>query len=194
MFSKKQPFLPDEKILTLYQDREEAAIRETDRKYRAYLYTVAFQILKNPEESEECLSDTYLRTWNAIPPAKPQNLLAFLAKITRRLALDHYDKKHSKKRIPSEICDPLADMEAFLYDPVTVEETWELQEIRRILHAYLENTTKRKLYIFVKRYYFMTPIAAIAKALSCSESTVNKEIAAIKKQLKEKLEKEGYTV
>jgi len=183
--------LADDAILRLYQERKEEAIDETDRKYRRYLLTVANRILGSDEESEECLSDTYLRAWNAIPPAEPRHFLAFLAKITRNLALDRRERKAVQKRIPQELCASLADCEHFLPDQMTIEEQVEAKEIARVIDAYLDGTTERRVYLFIGRYYFMTPIASLAKALVCSESTVNKELAAIRRELKERLLQEG---
>jgi hypothetical protein len=101
----KQPTaaLPsDERIIELYWNRDEAAITETDRKYRSYLHTVAWNIVKDEQDCEECLNDTYLKTWNSIPPQRPSCLKAFLTKITRSIAIDRYRRERRQKRVPSE--------------------------------------------------------------------------------------------
>lgn len=93
-------YLKDEQIIELYWAREERAISETDRKYRKYLYTVAYNILHSDPDCEECLNDTYLGTWNAIPPHRPNFFQAFLSKIMRNTAVVHYKKNHTQSRIP----------------------------------------------------------------------------------------------
>ena len=88
----------DQEIVRLYFDRNQQAISETGRKYGSYCYTIAWNILYNREDSEECVNDTYMDTWNAIPPARPLSLKAFVGKITRNNALNRYEKAHAGKR------------------------------------------------------------------------------------------------
>ena len=98
MGKKKREFvLSDEQIIDLYFAREERAIAETDKKYCQYLHTVAYSILSNEQDAEECLQDTYIKTWNTIPPERPSIFRAFLAKITRNLSLDRYERDHRKQ-------------------------------------------------------------------------------------------------
>ncbi|MBQ5837264.1 MAG: hypothetical protein IIW39_01200, partial [Clostridia bacterium] len=112
--------LSDEAIIKLYFDRDETAINETDRKYRQYLFSVAYNVLCNDEDCDECLNDTYYRTWNAIPPTVPTVLKLFLAKITRNLAFDRYESAKRSKRIPTGMSDPFDDFEGFIPDQRTV--------------------------------------------------------------------------
>ena len=191
---KHQTQLSDEAIIELFWRREESAIPETDRKYGTYLYAIAFNILKNREDCEECLNDTYLKTWNAIPPTRPSILRAFLAKIMRGTAFDRYDEATRQKRIPPELCDPLADdFENFLTD-TDLQREMESREIGRIISSYLDSVSDKKLYIFMSRYFFVMPLEEIAKKVGCSLSTVNKTLASMKKELKKRLEKEGIEV
>ena len=185
--------LTDGQIIELYNMRDERAISATDRKYRSYLYTIAFNILSSNEDSEECLNDTYLKVWNSIPPAMPRVLKAFLSKITRNTALDKYDEQTAKKRVPLSACEELSELEGFIGDNAMPSEI-EAREIARIVSDFLDSLSDTDFYIFMSRYYFARPIGEIASLLCCSESTVNKEIAAIKRELKEKLMKEGYTL
>ena len=186
--------LDDGQILEMYFARHESAIKETDKKYGRYLYAIAYNILKNREDSEECVNDVYMKAWRAIPPEKPRIFRAFLVKILRGVALDRRAAARSQKRIPSDKTDPLSDFEGVLSDCSTPDEEAEAREIGRMLSAYLRVATDRKMYIFMSRYYFFTPIAQIARKLGCSESTVHKEIASIKRELREKLEKEGIEI
>ena len=191
---KHQTQLSDEAIIELFWRREESAIPETDRKYGTYLYAIAFNILKNREDCEECLNDTYLKTWNAIPPTRPSILRAFLAKIMRGTAFDRYDEANRQKRIPPELCDPLADGLEVLLSDTDLHREVESREIGRIISSYLDSVSDKKLYIFMSRYFFMMPLEEIAKKVGCSISTVNKTLASMKKELKKRLEKEGIEV
>lgn len=183
--------LSDEKIVDMYWNRNESAIAETDRKYRNYLYTIAYHILFNPEDSDECLNDTYLKTWNAIPPATPKLFKAFLARIIRNTAIDRYDAEKRQKRIPPELCDSLADFEGFLSDDRCMDDILEAQAIGRIITEYLDSVSARKQYIFMSRYYFMIPTIQIAEKLSISQSAVQKVLANMKQALGIRLQKGG---
>ena len=184
--------MSDERIVELYWQRDERAIQETDRKYQHFLLTVAHNILRDAQDCEECLNDTYLGAWNAIPPARPKVLQAFLATIMRRTAIDRYKAGKRQKRIDSELTVALSEVEELLTDGSDPAAELDARELGRVISAYIRSLLKRRRYIFMSRYYMARPIGEIAKLLGCSESTVNKEIAAIKRGLREALEKEGY--
>ncbi len=189
-----QAAMSDEQIVELYWRRDERAIRETDRKYQHFLLTVAHNILRDAQDCEECLNDTYLGAWNAIPPARPKVLQAFLATIMRRTAIDCYKRKKRQKRIDSELTVALSEVEEFWADGSDPAAELDAHELGRVISEFIRALPKRRMYIFMSRYYTARPIGEIARLLGCSESTVNKEIAAIKRDLKEKLEKEGYSL
>lgn len=187
-------FLADEQIIALYFAREETAISETSRKYGCYLLTIAKNILNNSEDSEECVNDTYYKAWNAIPPTQPRVLRAFLAKITRRTAFDRYDEANRLKRIPPEQMVSLSDFEGMIPNAVTPEKELEVRALGRVISVYLETISDRRLYIFLSRFFYVMPIANIAEKLGCSQSTVHKELAVMKQELRQKLRQEGYTL
>ena len=189
-----QAAMSDEQIVELYWRRDERAIRETDRKYQHFLLTVAHNILRDAQDCEECLNDTYLGAWNAIPPARPKVLQAFLATIMRRTAIDRYKAGKRQKRIDSELTVALSEVEEFLADGSDPAAELDAHELGRVISEFIRALPKRRMYIFMSRYYTARPIGEIARLLGCSESTVNKEIAAIKRDLREKLEKEGYSL
>lgn len=191
--TKQATTMSDEQIVALYWQRDEQAIRETDIKYKKFLLTVAYNILQDMYDSEECLNDTYIGAWNAIPPARPVLLQAFLATIMRRTAIDCYKAKKRQKRIVSELTVSLSEVEDFISDDDMYSQT-DAKELGRVISDFVRSLSDRRMYIFMSRYYVARPIKEIAKLLGCSESTVNKEIAAIKCDLKEKLEKEGYVL
>ena len=187
----RQP-LPDEAIVTLYWNRDETAIEETDFKYKNYLFSVILNLLSDLRDCEECLSDTYLGTWNAIPPTKPAVLKAFLTTVARRAAIKRYHKGRKKTAVPCELTVSLSELEDFLSDDGEVDTTFDGETLGRVLSDFLRSLNTRKRYIFMSRYYIADSIEKIARDLNVSRSTVNKELAAIRKSLKEKLESEGY--
>lgn len=191
---KRGGVLSDEQIIDLYFAREERAIAETDKKYCEYLHAVAYNILYNEQDADECLQDTYLKTWNSIPPQRPSALRAFLAKITRNLSLDRYEQYNRQKRVPLEEYSPLDEVQEFLPDPYDLDQELQDATVARIITQYLDDTTDRRMYVFTSRYFFSLTIPQIAKRLGCSQSLVSKEIAAIKRELREQFEKEGITV
>ena len=184
--------LPDEAIVTLYWNRDETAIEETDFKYKNYLFSVLRNLLNDPMDCEECLNDTYLGTWNAIPPTKPAVLKAFLTTVARRAAIKRYHKARKKTAIPSELTVSLSELEDFLSDGGEAESDLDAAALGKVISEFLYSLDKRKRYIFMSRYYVAVSIEKIARELKVSRSTVNKELAAIRKSLKVKLESEGY--
>ena len=180
--------ISDEAIIALYWNRDESAIEETDLKYKNYLYSVAYNIVHGRADCEECLNDTYLAAWNAMPPSKPNVLKAFLTTITRRIAINRF---HSNMR-HSEMTVALSELEAFLTDGESVDSRLDAKELGRVISDFVRRLPQRRRFIFMSRYYAYEPIDTIAKELDLSRSMVNKELAAIKRALKEKLESEGY--
>ena len=192
--TKQAATMSDEQIVALYWQRDEQAIRETDIKYKKFLLSVAYNILQDMYDSEECLNDTYIGAWNAIPPARPTLLQAFLATIMRRTAIDCYKAKKRQKRMASELTVSLSEVEDFISVDDDMYSQTDAKELGRVISDFVRSLSERRMYIFMSRYYIARPIKEIAKLLDCSESTVNKEIALIKRGLKEKLKKEGYTL
>ncbi|MBQ7357724.1 MAG: sigma-70 family RNA polymerase sigma factor [Clostridia bacterium] len=189
----KNALLEDDKIVQLYWDRDESAIDETDKKYRNYLYTIAYNIVHDRLDCEECLNDTYLGTWNTIPPTRPNILQVFLAKIMRNVAVDKYRQNHASRRIPSELIVSLDEIdESMIYDP-TDNEHDKIVAIAEALNIYLKGLSDRDQLIFVCRYYYADYITDIAKMLGVSEKTVSRALHNMRQELREALEKEGYT-
>lgn len=180
--------ISDERIISLYWNRNETAIEETSRKYGNYLFSIASNIVHDKSDCEECLNDTYLATWNAIPPSKPNVLKAFLTTIARRIAINRY---HSNLR-QSEMTVSLSELEDFLSDDESVDSEFNARELGRAISDFMRSLPERRRFIFMNRYYAAEPIDTIAKELNLSRSMLNKELAAIRKALKEKLESEGY--
>ena len=175
---KSCELLSDEQIIDLYFAREERAIKETDHKYGKYLFTIAYNIVQDTLDCEECLNDTYLNTWNRIPPTRPSIFHAFLSKIMRNIAVDRYRHNKAQKRAPSEML-------------LTLEEL-AIAELSRLLNDYLKGLSDRERLLFVCRYYYADKISEIAKMLQAGERSVYRELAALREGLRQRLEKEGF--
>ena len=186
--------LSDEAIISLYWDGDRKAITETDFKYGKYLYTIIYNILHDKLDCEECLNDTYLGAWNAMPPARPQVLRAFLVTISRRIAIKRYHKLRQKGAVPSEMTVALAEVEDFIAENSSAEEAFDAKQLGQIISRFVRSLPQRQRYIFISRYYAVEPIDTIAKELVLSRSMIHKELAAIRTALKETLESEGYSV
>ena len=181
----------DEEILDLYFARDEDAISQTDKKYRPYLYTIAYNIVHDEGDSEECLDDTYMRTWNTIPPTRPSILRVFLAKVTRNTAVDRYRENHAAGRIPSELFASLEEMDECLPTTPSPDEELRYTELCRILNGFLRGLCEQDQLLFVCRYYYADRIADIAHALGISERTVFRNLQSLRQALREELTKEG---
>ena len=186
--------LADETIIDLYWQRDERAIEETGFKYKTYLFSVITNLLGDKSDSEECLSDTYLGAWNAMPPAKPNVLKAFLTTIARRAAIKRYRKNTAKHTVPSELTNSIEELGEFISLDGDVDDAFDAQELGRILSDFVRALPARKQYIFMSRYYVARTVDSIARELGVSRSTVNKELAAIRDALRNTLESEGYTL
>lgn len=190
--NKKESRLSDEEIIELYWQRQEKAISETDKKYGKYLFTIAFNILRDDLDCEECVNDTYLGAWNAIPPTRPTVFQVFLSRITRNVALDKYRRSSAAKRIPSEMIKSLDEFDECMVYSMSAEEEYLIGEIGRILNDYLHTLSARDEYIFVCRYYYSDTISDIAKAVDVSSDTVSRALAKMRNEIKDLLVKEGY--
>ena len=190
--TKASSVMSDEKIVDLYWQRDEQAIKETDTKYKKFLLSVAMNIVHDVCDSEECLNDTYIGAWNAIPPARPILLQSFLSTIMRRTAINRFNANKRQKRIASEFSISLSELEDFIADDSDMNVEIEEKELAKSISNYIRSLPDRQMYIFVSRYYIADPLAKICKELGYSLSTVKRDIEAIKSGLKKHLESEGY--
>jgi RNA polymerase sigma-70 factor (ECF subfamily) len=191
---KTDVYMADEDIVELYWQRDEAAIRETDKKYRRYLYKIAYNIVHSEPDCDECLNDTYLGTWNAIPPARPNVFQAFLSKIMRNIAVDRARELHAAKRVPSELIVSIDEIgEALTYD-MSPDEEATIAAVGEVLNAFLHGLSERDQLIFVCRYYYCDKVTDIGEMLNISDRTVFRALSDMRDTLKEKLSKEGIEV
>ncbi len=184
--------MSDADIIELYWQRDEQAIKETDIKYKSFLLSVAQNIVHDVRDSEECLNDTYVGAWNAMPPARPTVLQAFLATIMRRVAINRYKANRRHKRVASELTVSLSDLGDMLADEDDVSAEMQAKELAAAISRYVRALPDRQTVIFVGRFYMADPLMKIAQEVGCSLATVKREIATIKSGLKKHLESEGY--
>lgn len=186
--TEQQEIIADEQIIELYWRREEKAIQETDKKYGQFLFRIAYNILHERFDCEECQNDTYLGVWNAIPPTRPTVFPAFITQIMRRIAINRYKEKASKKRIPSELTISMEDVNGTLHGDDSVAVKYEMAEVGKIINNYVRELSDRQRYIFIDRFYLAESVETIATDLSISVPTVYREIDKIKHSLKLYLE------
>lgn len=183
--------MEDNKIIELYFNRIETAITETAAKYGHFLHTISMNILQSNEDAEECVNDTYLRTWNSIPPTNPQSLKAYLGAIVRNLSLDRYKRRFAGKRAGGEFTSLLSELEECISSHKTPESELENREIAAQISAFLRSISAEKRLLFLRRYYYCDDIKTLAKQFGYSESKVKSSLFALRRKLKNHLEKEG---
>jgi len=184
--------MEDERIISLFWERNERAIRETQKKYHFFLYKMANAVLGNREDCEEAVNDTYLRVWQSIPTDKPNVFPAYLAKITRRLSIDVFRKKNAEKRGSGEYLYSLSELEDCVTDGGNPSGEAEMKELTTAINTFLEKLEKRERDIFVQRYFYFHTIREISESVALMESNVKVILSRTRKDLKEYLITEGY--
>lgn len=184
--------MDDSKILDLYWARNEIAIEETDKAYGRKLFGLSNKILQNQEDSEENVSDTYMKTWVSIPPSRPKYFLAFLSKICRHLALDRLDWQKAAKR-NAEIVSLTQEMQACIPD-TSHDRYVDAREIAAAMESFLKTLSKESRLIFLRRYLYVDTVAEISQRYGISESKVKMQLHRTRAKLSEHLKKEGICV
>ena len=186
--------MDDNEIIELYFSRSERAISETDLKYGHYCKTIAQNILNDSQDTEECVNDTYLHTWNTIPPTRPHHLAAFLGKITRNLSLNKVKSKNTKKRGNGQYELVYEELESILFSTQSVEAAYDEKIVIELINQFLSNISQESRIIFVGRYWYMDSIAEIAAKCKVSESKVKMVLLRTRNALKNFLKKEGVVL
>ena len=184
--------MDDNKIIDLFWKRDEAAITETTLVYGRYCWKIAYNILGQEEDVQECLNDTWLGAWNSIPPARPSCLSAFLGKITRNLAISRYRAGHAVKRTGdrlSESLDELGDLAGSSFN--NVEEAVDRSALEDAINDYLDSVSEKQRRLFVRRYFYMDSVSEIADLYGLGQSDVKVTLLRMRRALQKKLEKEG---
>ena len=184
--------MTDAEIIALYWSRNEDAIAQTDLVYGRKLHTLADRIVQNFEDAQECVSDTYLKTWDTIPPQRPNYFFAYLAKICRNFALGVLDWKNAAKR-KGEVVALTTEMEACIPDPQH-DRKLEGEELGKILNLFLESLSYESRVIFLRRYWYLDTVAEIADGLGITQSKVKTQLHRTRGKLHAFLAKEGIAV
>lgn len=186
--------LDDNKIIDLYFERNQLAIGATENKYRSYCKQISMNILHDEQDTEEILSDTYLKLWNTIPPQRPQSLMAFIAKIARNLSINKLKAKNAQKRGCDE--SPLSYDELDVCTPsdVRVENEAEVKLLSKHISDFLYTQKEDARNIFIRKYFYCDSLEDIAERFSFSISKVKSTLMRTREKLRIYLEKEGYHI
>ena len=185
--------MEDGQIIDLYWNRDQRAIRETEGKYGKLLSGIAWNLLHSREDTEECVNDTYLRAWEAIPPSRPGAFRTWLGQITRNLSLDRWKSRRAEKRGGgAEVL--LGELEDCVPVSRGPEQTLEDQALAELLNAFLRGLSREGRAIFLRRYWYGQGVAEIAKALGCGEGKVKSSLFRSRRALRDYLEGEGVAL
>ena len=184
--------MEDSRIVELYWQKNENAIKETNNKYGAYCFAIADNILHNKEDSEECVNDTWLNAWNAMPPQKPTKLQMFLAKITRNLSFNRFNARSANKRGGGEIVLILDELAECIASESDVVNEYEARELGQCIRRFVRSLPEREGNVFVRRYFFTEPVAEVAKRCNLTDNNVMVILSRTRKKLKTHLIKEGF--
>ena len=182
----------DAEIVGLYWQRDERAIACTDQKYRHYLHTIAYNILFSREDAQESVNDTYLAAWDSIPPHKPQVLSTYLGKLTRRISIDMFRKKNAQKRGSSEYALSLEELSQCLSAGDTTAQAADCQALSDAIATYLKTLPQEARTVFIGRYYYLDPVAKIARYCRISQSKVKILLYRARQGLGQYLQEEGF--
>ena len=194
MKQNQAPRRTDEEIVALYWSRNEEAIRQTADTLGHYCYTVAYNILGNTEDAEECVNDTYLALWNAIPPARPASLKHFVTRILRNLALNRYKEQNRDKRGGGQVPLVLEELSEVVSDTEDIPADYARQELLKSISVFLRGCSARDRGIFLDRYVRLESTEALSARYRVKEAQVLLILSRTRKKLKAHLEKEGYTL
>lgn len=186
--------MEDRQIVDLYWERSERAISETAKKYGRYCHYIAFNILHDPEDSEECVNDTYMRAWDSIPPHRPNGLKTFLGKIARNLALNRYKNLTAEKRNFGKVPLAIDELHECIPDADNVDHIVDDMMLVDIFNRFLASQSLDQRRIFMRRYWYFSSIKEISADYGMSESKVKMSLLRSRNELKKLLEKEGVTL
>ncbi len=186
--------MEDSKIVQLYWNRDEQAIGATADKYGRYCASIARNILGNREDAEECVNDTYLNAWNAIPPHRPGILSAFLGKITRNLSFNRYQYNTADKRGGGETAAVLEELLDIVSDGEGPEQAMEYRELVKAIDSFLAGLPAQKRHIFVCRYWYFDSVSGIAAQFQMTGNNVSVTLNRIRAQLRDYLMEGGFVL
>ena len=182
--------MEDSKIVELIYEREEFGLEELKKKYHNLLLGLSMSILKNKFDSEECVSDTYIKVWDHIPPYKPQYLKSFISKITRQISIDKYRANNHIRENENTI----EDFECFVSAPHLTDEEFQETELVESINNFLKNIEPVTQVLFIRRYFMGESVTELSKKFKMNENIISVRLNRTRKKLKKYLEKEGYKI
>ena len=186
--------MEDKEIINLFWKRSENAIHETAKKYGNYCHYIAYGILHNYEDAEECVNDTYYKAWETIPPQSPQKLSVFLGKITRNLALNKWEYYNAEKRGKGQVSIVLEELHECIPTSDNVEQVIDDLHFEQVFNAFLASLSKEKRMVFMRRYWYFSSIKEIARDFHMGEGKVKMLLLRLRKEFCIFLEKEGISL
>ena len=186
--------MEDHQIIDLYWARSQQAIAESDRKYGAYCRTISMNVLGQREDAEECVNDTWLHAWNAMPPQRPALLQAFFGKLARNLSLDRWRRAHAAKRGGGRVEPALEELEGCLPDRGTVDEALDADETARVISRFLRSLSREDRLLFVRRYWYLDEPGELARRFGMTQGQVKTRLYRVRQKLRPVLEEEGICV
>lgn len=185
--------MQDKEIIDLFFERNSGAINALKDKYYKYCYTIAYSILDNHEDSEECLNDTWYKVWNSIPPDTPKCIKPYIAKIIRNQAIDKFRADNSIKRGGCTMDNVLSELDSCLTANANpVEDTLIYEELENTINKFVRKLPEKQGDIFIRRYFFCEDIAEIALRYNIAEKSVTSSLTRTRKKLKKYLIEEGF--
>lgn len=182
--------MKDEEILRLYRQRDEQAIAETQKRYGALCYTIAYNVLRDRGDAEECVNDTWRRAWDRIPPDEPQSMAAYLGRVTRNLALNRLQKQNRLKRGGGEMTLIWEELAELIPAGGTPETQWERQAFGRVLDDFLRELPPSERVLFLRRYWWADSLGEAAAHCGIPVRRAKSVLARLRKALRSRLEKE----
>lgn len=183
--------MEDTQIIDLYFRRDEAAVSETASKYGAFCHRLAWNILSVEADAEECVNDTWLQAWNAIPPQRPEKLGAWLGRVVRNIAVNLWNRNHRKKRYAG-MEQLLAELEECIPSPESVEQKVEEKELTETVNLWLESLSRENRVLFLRRYWNGEAVKELAGEMGVTPGSLAKKLYGLRQNLKYRLEQEGY--
>ena len=183
--------MQDQRIVGLFWARDESAIASAAAAYGGYCYRIAYNILQNREDADECVNDTWLSAWNAIPPHKPENLATFLGKLTRNHALNRYEKRRAQKRGKGQTELALEELKDCVPTPGSIEDALDEKVLTAAIEQFLLAQPPLQRKLFVGRYWYLYSVRDMAKAYGIHESRAASILLRMRNKLKLHLQKEG---
>ena len=183
--------MEDQQIICLYRDRDPEAIEQTKQKYGGLCHAIAHRLLQNHEDAEECVNDTYLALWDAIPPASPAPLSAFAAKITRNLAMKRLEHLSAAKR-SSEAVLSFEELSECLSASDDLSQHMHSLDLRNAITLFLQTQDTESRQIFLRRYFFFDSVKEIAMRYGISKSKLKSTLRRTRNKLRTYLIQEGF--